>query len=59
MVYVTKGTGRVQITGASGKMEMDSEVKEGELFIVPKFFVFAQIAGENGMECLSVVTSSK
>ncbi|KAM7474613.1 hypothetical protein LguiB_021856 [Lonicera macranthoides] len=59
MVYVAKGTGRVQITGASGKIELNSEVKEGELFLVPKFFVFAQIAGENGMECVSVVTSSK
>ncbi|KAM7470363.1 hypothetical protein LguiA_008546 [Lonicera macranthoides] len=59
MVYVAKRTGRVQITGASGKIELNSEVKEGELFLVPKFFVFAQIAGENGMECVSVVTSSK
>ncbi|KAM7470364.1 hypothetical protein LguiA_008547 [Lonicera macranthoides] len=56
MVYVAKGTGRVQITGASGKIELNSEVKKGELFIVPKFFVFAQIAGENGMECVSVRT---
>ncbi|XP_004229944.1 13S globulin seed storage protein-like [Solanum lycopersicum] len=57
--YVTKGSGRVQIVGPLRKVVLDTKVKEGELFFVPKFFPFVVEADEGGMEFFSVITSSK
>jgi hypothetical protein len=36
---------------------LDSEVKVGHLIVVPQFFVVAQIAGEEGLETYSIVTT--
>ncbi|KAL2537025.1 RmlC-like cupins superfamily protein [Forsythia ovata] len=59
MIYVIRGSGRIQIVGGNGKLALDSEMEAGQLFVVPKFFVAVQIADAQGMECFSVVTSSK
>ncbi|XAR55225.1 hypothetical protein NMG60_11035241 [Bertholletia excelsa] len=57
--YVVKGGGRIQIVGINGERAMDASVTAGDLFVVPKFFAAAMIAGEEGMECFSVVTASE
>lgn len=59
LIYFVKGHGRIQIVGILGKRVLDSEVKAGHLVIVPRFFVVAVMAGEEGLECLSVITSSE
>ncbi|KAK9076734.1 hypothetical protein SSX86_005068 [Deinandra increscens subsp. villosa] len=57
--FVAKGSGRVTVVGAQGKLSLDSKVKEGDLFVVPQFFATAEIADDCGMEVFSVTTSSK
>lgn len=59
LIYVVKGGGRIQIVGMNGKRVLDSEVKVGHLVVVPRFFVVAILAEEQGLECLSVITSSE
>ena len=59
VIYVVRGGGRIQIVGLMGKRVLDTEVKAGQLVVVPPFFAVAKIAGEEGMECFSIITSSE
>ncbi|XP_073011696.1 11S globulin seed storage protein 2-like [Typha latifolia] len=59
VVYVTKGSGRVQIAGTDGGNALSEEVKEGCLFVVPSFFVMSVIAGDEGMEWVALIKTSK
>ncbi|KAL0365058.1 UNVERIFIED_CONTAM: 13S globulin seed storage protein 2 [Sesamum angustifolium] len=59
IIYVTKGSGRIQIVGLNGTRVLDASVQEDEAFVVPKFFAIAQLAGEHGMEYFSVSTSPR
>lgn len=58
-VFVTEGSGRVQIVGLNGQQILDSKIEKGQLFVVPKFFSVAHVADGEGMEFFSVVTSSR
>lgn len=57
IVYVVKGSGNVEVVGIDGKRSMEGVVKEGEVIVVPKSFTVAAVAGEDGMECFTVITS--
>ena len=59
VTYIVKGSGRVQIVGSDGKRVLDSCVKEGDLFIVPRFFVVSKIADDDGLEWFSIITTPK
>lgn len=59
VMYVVSGDGWIQIVGSSGMNVLDSEVKAGQLILVPKFFVIALSAGGDGLECFSLITSSR
>ncbi|WJX47406.1 hypothetical protein P8452_34100 [Trifolium repens] len=59
LIYIARGSGKIEIVGLSGKLVLDSEVKVGHLIVVPQFFVVAQIAGEEGLETYSIVTTTK
>ncbi|XP_054776432.1 glutelin type-A 2-like [Prosopis cineraria] len=59
LIYVASGSGKFEIVGFDGKMLLDSHVEAGQLLVVPKFFVVAQIAGEDGMECYSILRTKK
>ncbi|XP_045825571.1 glutelin type-A 3-like [Trifolium pratense] len=59
LIYIAKGSGKFEIVGLSGKRVLDSEVKVGHLIVVPQFFVVAQIAGKEGLESFSIVTTTK
>ncbi|PON43509.1 11-S seed storage protein [Trema orientale] len=59
IIYVVKGSGQIQIVGINGKRVLDTQVKVGHLVVVPRFFVVAAVAGEEGLECLSVITSAE
>ncbi|KAL3515626.1 hypothetical protein ACH5RR_022528 [Cinchona calisaya] len=59
LIYVTNGSGRVQIVGLNGQNVLDANAQKGQLFIVPKFFIAAKLAGEGGLKYINVVTSSK
>ncbi|XP_022149145.1 glutelin type-B 5-like isoform X2 [Momordica charantia] len=55
-IYVVSGSGRVEIVGFNG-VKMVAGVKVGHLLVVPKYFVIGKEAGEDGMECFSIVTN--
>ncbi|XP_050272646.1 glutelin type-B 2-like [Quercus robur] len=59
LIYVVKGTCQVQIVGINGKQVLDTELKPGHLLVVPKFFVNAKVAGGDGLEYFSIITTSK
>ncbi|AET04452.2 putative 11-S seed storage protein, plant [Medicago truncatula] len=59
LIYIARGYGKIEIVGLNGKRVSDTQVKPGHLIVVPKFFVIAQIAGEEGMESYSIVTTTK
>ncbi|XWS71325.1 hypothetical protein CRYUN_Cryun03dG0128500 [Craigia yunnanensis] len=56
---VLRGTGRIQIVFPNGTLAMDAKVKEGDVFWVPKYFAFCQIASRTGpFEFFGFTTSS-
>ncbi|KAK7318734.1 hypothetical protein RJT34_03441 [Clitoria ternatea] len=56
LIYIAGGSGKVEIVGMNGKPALDTQVKAGHLFVVPQFFVVAEIAGDEGMESYSTTT---
>lgn len=59
VIYVARGSGRIQIVGVNGQRLLDAVVTAGQLLVVPTFFMVAKLAGQNGLECFTVMTSSK
>ncbi|XP_050376801.1 legumin B-like [Argentina anserina] len=59
VIYVVGGGGRVQIASLNGQSVLDAEVTAGQLIVVPRFLMVAKLAGEKGMECFTVITSSR
>ncbi|XP_038877969.1 13S globulin basic chain-like [Benincasa hispida] len=56
LIYVAKGSGKIQIVGFSSKINV--EVKMGQLILVPRYFAVGKIAGEEGLECISMITDT-
>nr|DAD32503.1 TPA_asm: hypothetical protein HUJ06_011354 [Nelumbo nucifera] len=59
VIYIVKGGGHVQIVGINGQCVLDTHVSTGQLFVVPKFFAVSKIAGSEGMEWLSMITTTR
>ena len=59
VIYVAKGSGRIQIVGINGASVLDTELKAGHLCVVPRFFVASTIADGEGMEYLSMLTTTQ
>ncbi|MCD7454190.1 hypothetical protein HAX54_023904 [Datura stramonium] len=57
---VLKGTGRIQIVYPNGTLAMNARVQEGDVFWVPRYFPFCQIASANGpFEFFGFTTSAR
>ena len=57
---VLKGTGRIQIVSPNGTLAMNARVQEGDVFWVPRYFPFCQIASTNGhFEFFGFTTSAR
>ncbi|XP_021836066.1 glutelin type-D 1-like [Spinacia oleracea] len=56
VTYIVRGTGRLQLVGIDGRRVLETTVKPGQLFIVPRFFVVSKIADPSGMEWFSIIT---
>ncbi|CAL5211306.1 unnamed protein product [Lathyrus oleraceus] len=57
---VLKGYGKVQILFPNGSNAMETEIKVGDIFYIPRYFPFCQIASRNGpLEFFGFTTSSK
>ncbi|CAA2994238.1 glutelin type-D 1-like [Olea europaea var. sylvestris] len=57
VTYIVRGSGRAQIVGVDGKRVLETTVKAGNLFIVPRFFVVSKIADPDGLEWFSIITT--
>ncbi|XP_073127028.1 cocosin 1-like [Henckelia pumila] len=57
--YAVAGNGKIQIVGLNGALALDGEVEQGQMFAVPCFFAVALIAGGQGIDLFSVITSSR
>lgn len=57
VTYIVRGSGRVQVVGVDGKRVLETTIKAGSLFIVPRFFVVSKIADPEGMEWFSIITT--
>lgn len=57
VTYIVRGSGRVQVVGVDGKRVLETTLKAGDLFIVPRFFVVSKIAENDGMEWFSIITT--
>ncbi|PNY02685.1 vicilin-like protein antimicrobial peptides 2-2-like protein [Trifolium pratense] len=57
---VLRGYGRVQILFPNGSNAMETEIKVGDIFYIPRYFPFCQIASRNGpLEFIGFTTSSE
>ncbi|KAF3453993.1 hypothetical protein FNV43_RR04436 [Rhamnella rubrinervis] len=57
---VLRGAGTIQIVFPNGTTAMNAEVKEGDVFWVPRYFPFCQIASRTGpFEFFGFTTSAK
>ncbi|XP_059302640.1 vicilin-like seed storage protein At2g28490 [Lycium ferocissimum] len=57
---VLKGTGRIQIVYPNGTLAMNARVQEGDVFWVPRYFPFCQIASTNSpFEFFGFTTSAR
>ncbi|MQL87100.1 hypothetical protein Taro_019627 [Colocasia esculenta] len=57
---VLRGSGRVQVVFPNGSTAMDAEVTEGDVFWVPRYFPFCQIASRKGsMQFFGFTTSAR
>ncbi|KAK2970445.1 hypothetical protein RJ640_015541 [Escallonia rubra] len=57
VTYIVRGSGRVQVVGVDGKRVLETTIKAGNLFIVPRFFVVSKIGDPDGMEWFSIITT--
>ncbi|KAK2380358.1 vicilin seed storage protein [Trifolium repens] len=57
---VLRGYGRIQILFPNGTNAMEKEIKVGDIFYIPRYFPFCQIASRNGpLEFIGFTTSSE
>lgn len=57
VTYIVRGSGRVQVVGVDGKRVLDTTIKAGNLFIVPRFFAVSKISDPGGMDWFSIITT--
>ncbi|KAH7863078.1 hypothetical protein Vadar_013088 [Vaccinium darrowii] len=57
---VLRGTGRIQIVFPNGTLAMNARVSEGDVFWIPRYFPFCQIASRSGpFEFFGFTTSAR
>ena len=59
VTYIVRGSGRVQVVGVDGRRVLETTVKAGSLFIVPRFFVVSKICDPEGMDWFSIISTPK
>ncbi|XP_050236133.1 glutelin type-D 1-like [Mercurialis annua] len=57
VMYIVRGSGRVQVAGATWERVLEFDLSAGCLFIIPRFLVVSMIANSEGMEWFSVITT--
>ncbi|GAA0140398.1 hypothetical protein LIER_01754 [Lithospermum erythrorhizon] len=57
IIYVIRGSARIQVVGEQGRAVLDEEVQQGQLVIVPQNFAVVKKAGEDGFEYIAFKTN--
>lgn len=57
IIYIIRGTGRVQVVGNRGKSVFNDQVQKGQLIIVPQNFAVIKKAGSEGLEWVAFKTN--
>ncbi|GLJ36156.1 hypothetical protein SUGI_0725390 [Cryptomeria japonica] len=57
VTYIIKGSGRVEVVGMDGEKVLEFDLQAGYLFIVPRFYIVSKIAGDEGMQWFSIITT--
>ncbi|KMT16612.1 hypothetical protein BVRB_3g048980 [Beta vulgaris subsp. vulgaris] len=58
IMYITRGTGRIQVARENGLLVFDGRVQEGQLLVVPQNFVVVKKAEQEGLEWVSFKTNN-
>ena len=59
LIYVTHGSGRIQVSNGDGRRVFDEEVSQGSFILIPQFFPSMKVAGNDGLEMVGFVTSHR
>ncbi|KAL5542269.1 hypothetical protein UlMin_009979 [Ulmus minor] len=57
VIYVTDGSGRLQVVDDNGNNVFDGELQEGQLLVVPQNFAVIKRAGDRGFKWIAVKSS--
>ncbi|EPS68852.1 hypothetical protein M569_05912, partial [Genlisea aurea] len=57
IVYVTRGEAQIQITDQSGESLMNDRVNQGDMFVIPQYYVSSARAGNDGFEWVAFKTT--
>lgn len=58
IMYVTRGTGRIQVACETGRLVFDGQVREGQLLVIPQNFVVVKKADEQeGLQWVAFKTN--
>ncbi|KAI9102367.1 hypothetical protein K1719_023569 [Acacia pycnantha] len=55
--WLVRGSGCVQVVGLDGERVLETIVKAGNLFIVPRFHVVLEIVNPDGMKWFSIIAT--
>ena len=59
LIYVIRGSGRIQVSNGDGRRVFDEEVSRGSFILIPQFFPSMKVAGNEGLEMAGFVTSHR
>ena len=59
LIYVIRGSGRIQVSNGDGRRVFDEEVRRGSFILIPQFFPFIKLAGDEGLEMVAFLTSHR
>eukprot|EP00249_Psilotum_nudum_P017180 c26197_g1_i1 orf=151-1422(-) len=59
IIRVTKGRGRIQVADENGKQVLDTEAKEGSVYVIPQFYPVLKTDAGGGFEWVSFLTSDR
>ncbi|MCD7445818.1 hypothetical protein HAX54_000056 [Datura stramonium] len=59
IIYIIRGTGRIQVVGDIGNSVFDDEVREGQIIVVPQNFAVVKKAGNQGLEYIAFKTNDQ
>ncbi|CAI9107638.1 OLC1v1007039C2 [Oldenlandia corymbosa var. corymbosa] len=57
IIYVVRGDAQVETVNYNGQAIMNDRVNQGDMFVVPQFFVSTFRAGQNGFEWVAIKTT--